>query len=135
MCSRICASIANATGFGDIMVVNNLKEYEERAVSWAIGVEYLLVKDSSGQEYLKPCGDVVNLRRNLFLNRDRMPLYDTQRWVRNIEKAYIEAWRRWVAGTQFEMSDEWQNCEGIEKTSGRIRIIDEDPVETIHYDV
>jgi hypothetical protein len=25
-------------------------------------------------------------------------LFDTQRWVRDLEDAYEEAWRRWVSG-------------------------------------
>lgn len=32
-----------------------------------------------------PSGFVVDLRRRLFLTRDRIPLFDTRRWVRNLE--------------------------------------------------
>ncbi|CAL1695844.1 unnamed protein product [Somion occarium] len=134
MCSRVCASMVNATGFGDQMVVNNLQDYEERAVTWANGVEYQSTQKPSGSTFMRPKGDVITLRRNLFLNRDKMPLFDTQRWVRNIEKGYTEVWRRWVAGTQFEMSDEWQECEGIEKESGCIWVPDDDPVDIVRYD-
>ena len=76
---------------------------------------------------------MIKLRRNLFLNRDKMPLFDTARWTRNIEKAYWEAWRRWVEGTQFEQSDEWEACTGPEKESGSIWVTDDDPVEVIRY--
>lgn len=126
--------MVNATGFGDQMVVNNLQDYEERAVTWANGVEYQSTQKPSGSTFMRPKGDVITLRRNLFLNRDKMPLFDTQRWVRNIEKGYTEVWRRWVAGTQFEMSDEWQECEGIEKESGCIWVPDDDPVDIVRYD-
>ncbi|KAI0793500.1 glycosyl transferase family 41-domain-containing protein [Abortiporus biennis] len=119
MSSRVAASIVNATGFGDQMIVNSLAEYEERAISFTTEV---------GRNRLD------NLRRNLFLNRDHMPLFDTRRWTRNIEKAFSEAWRRWVEGTQYELSDEWEQCTGLEKESGCIWVQDDEPVEIVRYE-
>ncbi|KAI0348056.1 TPR-like protein [Trametopsis cervina] len=134
MCSRVAASMANATGFGDQMVVNSLEEYENRAVALANSVKYIPWTEDHGVTIHRGQGELISLRRNLFLNRDKMPLFDTERWTRNIEKAYWEAWRRWVEGTQFEQSDEWEACEGPEKQSGSIWVPDQDPIELIRYD-
>ena len=38
---------------------------------------------------------LLKMRRRLFLTRDSMPLFDTDRWVRNLETGMVEAWRRW----------------------------------------
>lgn len=124
--------MVNATGFGDRMVVHSLEEYENRAVSLASSLQYIADAEDAG--VLRGQGELMSLRRNLFLNRDRMPLFDTARWTRNIEKAYWEAWRRWVEGTQFEMSDEWEACTGPEKESGVIWITDDEPADVIKYD-
>jgi len=134
MCSRVAASMANATGFGDQMVVNSIEDYKKRAVALAKGVQYISTQDCSGDAVLRGRGALINLRRNIFLNRDRMPLFDTERWTRNLEKGLREAWRRWVEGTQYEMSDEWEACQGAEKESGCIRIPDEEPVNVIVYE-
>lgn len=114
------------------MVVHSLEEYEDRAVTLASSLQYIADTEDAG--VLRGQGDLMSLRRNLFLNRDRMPLFDTARWTRNIEKAYWEAWRRWVEGTQFEMSDEWEACTGPEKESGVIWITDDEPADVIKYD-
>jgi len=44
---------------------------------------------------LVPSGVLSKLRRRLFLTRDKIPLFDTKRWVRNLEKGMIQAWRSW----------------------------------------
>lgn len=126
--------MAHGTGFGDEMVVSSLQEYEERAVTLANSIQYVAETGASGATLLRGHGELTKLRRNIFLNRDRMPLFDTLRWTRNIEKAYKEAWRRWVGGTQFELSDEWEACRGPEKESGCIWVHDDDPVEVVRYD-
>ena len=131
MCSRVAASMANATGFGDQMVVSDLEDYERRAVSYARSVEYVYEHDSS---IPRGRGELIKLRRNIFLNRDKAPLFDTMRWTRNVEKGYREAWRRWVEGTQYEMSDEWEQCEGAAKESSIIWIPDEDRPPIVVYD-
>lgn len=91
MSSRVASSIVKATGFGDKMIVGSLEEYEERAVSLALSVESSSDTPDGGEE-------LMALRKNIFLARDRMPLFDTARWVRNFEKGLAEAWRRWEDG-------------------------------------
>jgi len=98
MCSRVGASIAHATGFGTQMVTDSLTAYEERAVNLALSAT-----PSSRSTTLGPdiSGELVTLRRNLFANRDRMPLFNTQLWTSNLEKGYEEVWKRWVRGGSF----------------------------------
>lgn len=134
MCSRVAASMVNATGFGDEMIVASMEEYEDRAVALANSLSYVPETEPDGTTILRGQGELIKLRRNLFLNRDKMPLFDTVRWTRNMEKGYREAWRRWVEGTQFELSDEWEACQGPEKESGCIWVPDDDPVEVVRYD-
>ncbi|KAI0335269.1 TPR-like protein [Cubamyces sp. BRFM 1775] len=134
MCSRVAASMVNATGFGEQMTVHSAEEYEARAVALAQSVRYVPHHEPSGAVLPRGEGELVALRRNIYVNRDRMPLFDTRRWTRNLEKGLQEAWRRWVHGTQYELSDEWEACEGDEKASGCIWIRDDDPVEITRVD-
>lgn len=133
MCSRVAASMATATTFGDLMIVHSMEEYRERAIDLAQSVRYMAVHDTPGEVVYRGQGTLINLRRNIFLNRDNLPLFDTERWTRNLEKGLQEAWRRWVEGTQYEMSDEWEACEGPEKESGCIWVHDDKPVSVITY--
>ncbi|KAF8070184.1 glycosyl transferase family 41-domain-containing protein [Lyophyllum atratum] len=94
MCSRIGASIAKATGFGDKMVVPSIEEYKERAV-------FLAIQQQTVEEDVE--SELTSLRRDLHRTRDTMPLFDTQNWTRNFEKACWAAWERWVAGV--DLSD------------------------------
>lgn len=50
----------------------------------------------------------ITFRRNLYLNRDQMPLFDTQRWTANIEKGFTAARTRWVDGS--EKGDNKSGC-------------------------
>ncbi|RKP02514.1 hypothetical protein CXG81DRAFT_3716, partial [Caulochytrium protostelioides] len=42
-----------------------------------------------------PRGLAAQLRRQLFLTRDTMPLFNTVRWVRGLEHAFVQSLRRW----------------------------------------
>ncbi|KAH7345131.1 glycosyl transferase family 41-domain-containing protein [Rhizoctonia solani] len=125
MCSRIAASIAHATGYGRQMIVPSLKDYEDRAVDLAKSVSFIAASDDQGGWYRQCRGALSDLRRNLYLNRDAMPLFDTARWTRNVERAYAEAWRRWETGTEFEDSTEWLECSGEEKKTSCIYVREE----------
>jgi protein O-GlcNAc transferase len=102
MSSRVCASIVNATGFGSRMITSSLSEYEERAVSLASTLSYTFNADLSER---RGEGELIRLRRDIFLNLDRMPLFDTVRWTRNVEKGFEEVWKRWVDGSEFEREE------------------------------
>lgn len=49
-------------------------------------------------------GRLMDLRKMIWEYRWTCPLFDTRRWVRDLEVAYHEAWRRWVVG---EGGDIW----------------------------
>lgn len=102
MCSRVGASIAMATGFGDEMVVLSEQQYEERAVELAASLSYTYETSNAGSINRRGHGALMDLRKRLFLSREQSRLFDTQRWTRNLERGYTEAWRRWVTTEEFE---------------------------------
>jgi predicted O-linked N-acetylglucosamine transferase (SPINDLY family) len=63
------------------LVTYNLEEYEKLAVRLAHNSDQL---------------DVI--RRKLEKNRSVKPLFDTTRFVRNLERAYKEMWEIFLAG-------------------------------------
>ncbi|UZJ53542.1 hypothetical protein CBS101457_002862 [Exobasidium rhododendri] len=71
-------------------------------------------------------GELAELRRSLFLTRDKNRLFDTRRWVANLEKGYKEAWSRFVDGTDTEESREWETLpeDDVRKKSGHIWLHD-----------
>jgi len=75
MASRVGASLAYATGYGDEMVVNSLEEYEEKAVELGMNGEK--------RQWLRMALEAV---------RESCPLFDTERWVRDMEKALDKMW-------------------------------------------
>jgi predicted O-linked N-acetylglucosamine transferase (SPINDLY family) len=50
------------------------------------------------QQYGEGQGRLAELRKVLFDAKWTCALFDTQRWVHDLEDAYQEAWRRWVSG-------------------------------------
>ncbi|KAH8927877.1 glycosyltransferase family 41 protein [Atractiella rhizophila] len=112
MCSRVAASIVSATGYGSQMTVYSFEEYERRAVALASSLRYQYtseIMDGLVVSHRRGQGELIELRKNLFLSRETSPLFDTRRWTRNLEKGYIAAWKRWVDGTEFEESPDWEN--------------------------
>ena len=108
MCSRMAASILKGAlpkGLqGDRaakdLIVGSDEDYEEHAVELSSGLKYGNERD--GRAF--GSGRLVELRRLLYESRWTCALFDTRRWVRDLEEAYEEAWRRWVAG---EGGDIW----------------------------
>ncbi|KAI9718171.1 MAG: hypothetical protein M1828_006803 [Chrysothrix sp. TS-e1954] len=102
MCSRIAAGILagavdrktpeGAKAWSEL-VAGDMEEYEQRAVRLGRGLKYKLGKDGMNAD-----GRLVELRELLWRGRWTCPLFDTQRWVSDLELAYEEAWRRWVDG-------------------------------------
>ncbi|KAG9315067.1 glycosyl transferase family 41-domain-containing protein [Chiua virens] len=110
MASRVSASLAYATGLGKQMMVHSREEYEERAVAlasacWDANVKRLSMgqEGKAGFEAGSESSELMHLRWGLFLSRETMPLFDTQRWVKNLEKGFVAAWRRWVDGSHFRV--------------------------------
>ncbi|KAF8058410.1 hypothetical protein HT031_005534 [Scenedesmus sp. PABB004] len=75
MASRVAASLAHASGLGAEMVVGSQAEYEERAV--ALGSD---------------AGARGALRARLEATRLTCPLFDTERWVRDLERLLHRMW-------------------------------------------
>lgn len=98
MCSRMAASILRGalpkTTEGKQAAVELIAEdenqYEQFAVRLARGLSY----DRSGAGI----GRLTEIRRLLYESRSTCALFDTKRWVLDLESAYQEAWRRWVDG-------------------------------------
>jgi protein O-GlcNAc transferase len=89
--SRVSASLLNAIGLSE-MTTHNLDAYEQLAVRLASHPE-----------------ELGNIKAKLSRNRLKKPLFDTPRFVRNLEKAYQEMWRIFIKGgdpQQFEVIEE-----------------------------
>ncbi|KAL5542799.1 hypothetical protein UlMin_010509 [Ulmus minor] len=83
MATRVAGSLCLATGVGEEMIVKSLKEYEEKAVSLALNRPKLQ--------------DLTNRLKAARLN---CPLFDTARWVRNLERSYYKMWNLNCSGQQ-----------------------------------
>lgn len=102
MCSRMAASILKGalpkSSSGDRaardLIATNDAEYEERAVELGNDLIYKVQDGMQGIGH----GRLVELRKLLYESRWTSALFDTQRWVKDLEDAYEEAWKRWVAG-------------------------------------
>lgn len=82
------------------LMVRSEREYEERAVEMGRALKYAKDgKDGGAGE-----GRLMELRRLLWEGRWESRLFDTRRWVRDVETAYEIAWSRWEKG---EGGDIW----------------------------
>ena len=88
-----------ARAFQDLAVASD-EAYEEQGVELASDLVYR-VEDGVGGV---GSGRLVELRKLLYESRWTSALFDTPRWVCDLEAAYDQAWRRWVAG---EGGDIW----------------------------
>lgn len=105
MCSRMAASILKGalpkTAAGDQAAVELVAEddddYERKAIKLANGISYRKINVAQGG-YGEAEGRLWELRKLLFDSKWNCALFNTRRWVADLEEAYDEAWRRWVAG-------------------------------------
>ncbi|KAL9436545.1 hypothetical protein AB3S75_022569 [Citrus x aurantiifolia] len=81
MATRVAGSLCLATGLGEEMIVNSMKEYEERAVSLALDRQKLQALTSKLKSVRMTC-----------------PLFDTARWVKNLERSYFKMWSLHCSG-------------------------------------
>ncbi|KAK5213280.1 hypothetical protein LTR41_000859 [Exophiala xenobiotica] len=111
MCSRMAGSIlASALPEGREgdearreLLVGNETQYVDTAIELAQGLRYP-VKESGGQKFGRGQGRLMDYRRTLWEGRWTSRLFDTQRWVRDLEVAYWSAWGKWERG---EGGDIW----------------------------
>ncbi|KAK4448190.1 putative UDP-N-acetylglucosamine--peptide N-acetylglucosaminyltransferase SEC [Podospora aff. communis PSN243] len=101
MCSRMAASILKGAlpkgPEGDRaaqeLIAADDSQYEDFAIKLASGLQYDISKG-----YGEGMGRLAELRKLLWASKWTCALFDTRRWVRDLEEAYEEAWRRWVSG-------------------------------------
>jgi hypothetical protein len=79
----------------ELLIATNEADYENKAVRLASNLRY------HGH---RPHGRLAELRKMLWEGRWSSGLFDTKRWVRDLESAYEVAWDRWVHG---EGGDIW----------------------------
>ena len=118
MCSRMAGSILSSAlpegREGDQarkeLIVHSEEEYLRRATALARDLRYQTVapqrqgspKGAGGSG--KGTGRLLDIRRMLWEGRWTSRLFDTERWVREVEKAYWAAWKKWEKG---EGGDIW----------------------------
>lgn len=102
MCSRMAASILTGalpkTPQGQRaareLIAKDEEEYEERAIELGADLVYSTRIDELGIGR----GRLAELRKMLYESRTSSALFDTKRWVRDLEDAYGKAWAHWVDG-------------------------------------
>ncbi|TAQ84384.1 hypothetical protein B7494_g7281 [Chlorociboria aeruginascens] len=102
MCSRMAASILKGAlprseegrRAAAELIANDDEQYEEFAIKLASGFSYQIQPSTA---YPSGVGRLGELRKLLYDSRWTCALFDTRRWVSDLEAAYDEAWRRWVA--------------------------------------
>ncbi|KAF2279405.1 uncharacterized protein EI97DRAFT_175371 [Westerdykella ornata] len=97
MCSRMASSILKGalpkneegTRAAKDLIASNEEEYEDMAVRLGTSCQYV------GHRLQ---GRLGMLRKLLYESRTTSALFDTRRWVRDLEEAYSIAWSRWEEG-------------------------------------
>ncbi|EPS28061.1 putative UDP-GlcNAc: peptide beta-N-acetylglucosaminyltransferase [Penicillium oxalicum 114-2] len=106
MCSRMASSILSSALPGDKtgqwareeLIASSDDDYENKAIRLCLDLQY--VPGGEGRAH----GRLADIRQMLFLQRYKNKLFDTARWVRDLEDAYEAVWAQWVNG---EEGDIW----------------------------
>ncbi|CAK7207845.1 hypothetical protein SEUCBS139899_010660 [Sporothrix eucalyptigena] len=107
MCSRIGASVLKGALPKDAvgqqaaaeLIAEDDDQYEKMAIKLASGMSYRQVaRDDGTGTYGEGSGRLADLRKILWDHKWECGLFDTRRWVSDLEDAYTEAWRRWANG-------------------------------------
>ncbi|KAJ5934120.1 hypothetical protein N7466_003667 [Penicillium verhagenii] len=106
MCSRMASSILSSALPGneagkrarEELIASSDDDYENKAIRLCMDLQY--VNGGGG----RATGRLANMRQMLFLQRYTNKLFDTARWVRDLEEAYEAVWAQWVNG---EEGDIW----------------------------
>lgn len=102
MCSRMAASILKGAlpsstegrRAAQELTAANEEEYEATAIKLANTLSYRVTRESYGEGH----GRLAEMRKILFDAKWHCALFNTRRWVRDLEDAFDEAWQRWVTG-------------------------------------
>jgi predicted O-linked N-acetylglucosamine transferase (SPINDLY family) len=111
MCSRMASSILSSalpdTEAGRQarreLVASSDEDYREKACRLCRDLRYYSETETGGQSG-QAIGRLAELRRMLFTHRWQSRLFDTRRWVNDLENAYEKVWSAWVKG---EEGDIW----------------------------
>lgn len=76
------------------LIANSEAEYEQKATALAGSLVYRAQDEGSTEGN----GRLWEMRKLLWDSKWDCALFDTRRWVDDVETAYEEAWRKWVAG-------------------------------------
>ncbi|KAJ5278621.1 hypothetical protein N7478_003993 [Penicillium angulare] len=106
MCSRMASSILSSALPGteagkrarEELIASSDDDYESKAIRLCMDLQY--IPGGSGLA----TGRLADMRQMLFLQRYTNKLFDTARWVRDLEDAYEAVWAQWVNG---EEGDIW----------------------------
>lgn len=115
MCSRVAASLIRSAvpqtpagkAIAERLICSSEEEYEQRAIELGKGLKY----DSEGRGR----GELTEMRKVVWEARWSNELFDTGRWVKDLERVYERAWGRWVKGVG---GDIWLDEE--EERRGRV---------------
>lgn len=103
MCSRMAASILkgalpkNEKGAAVAQELIAVDDTDYEAIATRL-VSSLTYHSTNSHQYREGRGRLAEMRKILFDAKWTCALFDTRRWVRDLEEAYDEAWRRWVDG-------------------------------------
>lgn len=106
MCSRMASSIlgsalpdsAAGRAAREELTASSDEDYEMKAIRLCLNMKYGSRCEGRGH------GRLCDIRKMLFHARWNNRLFDTKRWVHDLEDAYEQVWERWVNG---EESDIW----------------------------
>lgn len=106
MCSRMASSIlSSALPAGEDgqrareeLIASSDDDYENKAIRLCTDLQYVAGGEGRAR------GRLADMRQMLFLQRYKNKLFDTARWVRDLEDAYEAVWAQWVNG---EEGDIW----------------------------
>jgi predicted O-linked N-acetylglucosamine transferase (SPINDLY family) len=101
MCSRMAASILKGAlprsieghKAAEELIAADDEQYEEFAIKLASNFSYEMHPSGYGVGI----GRLAELRQLLHDNKWSCALFDTKRWVMDLESAYKEAWRKWAS--------------------------------------
>ncbi|KAJ5807863.1 hypothetical protein N7474_009132 [Penicillium riverlandense] len=106
MCSRMASSILSSALPGteaghqarEELIASSDEDYESKAIRLCLDLQYVPAGEG------RATGRLTEIRKMLFQERYRNKLFDTARWVRDLEDAYERVWAQWVNG---EEGDIW----------------------------
>ncbi|KAH8431798.1 UDP-N-acetylglucosaminyltransferase [Aspergillus melleus] len=106
MCSRMASSILNSAlpnsddgrKAREELIATSDDDYESKAVRLCLDLQY----ESRGHGRAR--GRLSDIRKMLYHGRWTNKLFDTTRWVHDLEDAYEQVWKGWVNG---EEGDIW----------------------------